>query len=307
MSLDTNAAPRSGMLATTHSQKLDARFSRYAVGENRYRRARRMLRLESQSTVCRGAGKRFRTPIAPSRGLRPKQLALSVSLSAVVPVGPNDQTWRDLITDLTALTSRDEVIFSAAEPEPHDLPAIIEGIRLACGVTWLHGSAGRAAQMNRGARVARASYLWFLHCDSRLASDAVEALRRSIASAPDALHYFQLRFGGPRPRLMVCNEYGVAVRSRLLGKPFGDQALCLDANRFVELGTYDEQAEYGEDHLLVLAARRQKLRLRCTGATIVTSSRKYLRQGWAATTLRHGWLTWKQAASEAFSGGRLRR
>jgi len=266
-----------------------------------------MLRLESPSAVRRDVARRLRAPIAPRRGLCPERLEGAVSLSAVVPVGPNDPTWRDLVTDLTALTSRDEVIFSAAEPEPRDLPAVIEEVRLACGVTWLHGPAGRAAQMNRGAAVARASYLWFLHCDSRLAGDAVGALRRSIASAPDALHYFRLRFGGPRPRLMVCNEYGVAVRSRLLGRPFGDQALCLDANRFVELGTYDERAQYGEDHLLVLAARRQNLRLRCTGATIVTSSRKYLRQGWAATTLRHGWLTWKQAASEAFSRGRRRR
>ncbi len=254
--------------------------------------------LVSRVTHVGAAASPFAKPGRNNRVSRQTEVQGGVPLSAVVPVGPLDASWRNLIGDLRDLTAIDEVLFSAAEPEPDDFAELVLREGLSCRAVWLEGSAGRAAQMNRGARAAGGPYLWFLHCDSRLTPDAVASLRRSLTSAPDALHYFRLRFGRPRPRWMVCNEFGVAVRSRLFRMPFGDQALCLRKNHFLALGGFDESAPYGEDHLLVWAARRQKLPLRCTGGTVVTSSRKYLKEGWAATTLRHGWMTWKQAAGQ---------
>lgn len=254
--------------------------------------------LESPVTAIGSGASPFAKPGRNHRVSRQMEVQGGVSLSAVVPVGPLDASWRNLIEDLRDLTAIDEVLFSAAGPEPDDFAELLSRERLSCPVVWIEGSAGRAAQMNRGARAAGGPYLWFLHSDSRLTDGAVASLRRSLMAEPDALHYFRLRFGHPRPRWMVCNEFGVAVRSRLFRMPFGDQALCLRKSHFLALGGFDESAPYGEDHLLVWAARRQKLPLRCTGGTVVTSSRKYLKDGWAATTLRHGWMTWKQAAGQ---------
>lgn len=220
----------------------------------------------------------------------------------IVPIGPGDTTWRQLLPDLSPLGEADELILSAVSPEPPDLAERAVEAGLCCTVTWTHGEAGRAAQMNRATLLAGGSHLWFLHSDSRVPDGSIAALRRSADGYPQSLHYFQLRFARPRPRLMVCNELGAGFRSRVLGLPFGDQAICLDRELFLRLGGYDEQARYGEDHLLVWKARRHQTPLRCTGAAVVTSSRKYVQHGWAATTARHFWLTWRQALPEALRG-----
>ncbi|MEQ9072145.1 MAG: hypothetical protein RLO18_35800, partial [Gimesia chilikensis] len=69
---------------------------------------------------------------------------------------------------------------------------------------------------------------------------------------------------------------------------------------FHSLGGFDESAAYGEDHLLVWKARQVGLRLKCTGADIATSARKYRERGWLKVTLLHLWLTACQAIPQFF-------
>lgn len=157
---------------------------------------------------------------------------------------------------------------------------------------------GRAAQMNAGVKQADRRFLWFLHADTVLTTDCFQALERSLRQAPRALHYFDLRFGADGPWLMRANAIGVWVRSHVLGMPFGDQGFCVAREVFEELGGFRTDALYGEDHLLVWQARQKGIVLRCVGATLTTSARKYAQQGWLPTTVRHGVLTFKQAYPE---------
>jgi hypothetical protein len=64
---------------------------------------------------------------------------------------------------------------------------------------------------------------------------------------------------------------------------------------FLVLKGFDEQASYGEDHLLVWAAHRAGLPLRQIPSTLETSARKYAKHGWLSTTIMHWWLTVAQA------------
>jgi GT2 family glycosyltransferase len=157
--------------------------------------------------------------------------------------------------------------------------------------------------MNAAARAARRRYLWFLHADTRFGPGVLAALRRSLAAEPEGLHYFDLGFAPGGPALMPVNAAGVWVRSRLLGMPFGDQGFCLSRRVFARLGGFDEEASYGEDHLLVWKARRAGVPLRCAGARLLTSARKYQERGWLATTARHLYLTYKQALPELLKYG----
>jgi hypothetical protein len=168
---------------------------------------------------------------------------------------------------------------SEAEPEAllATLPRTFE-IMMARGGT-------RASSMNQAAAVATGRHLWFVHADTTLGSDAVSALLAGLKDTGADLRYFDVRFdGGP---LMRLTELGVFIRSRLLQLPFGDQALCIPAATFRDLGGYDETAAYGEDHLLVRRARRSGIPVRPIGATITTSARKYRDNGWLRTTLKH--------------------
>ncbi|MGH7127212.1 MAG: hypothetical protein ACREIV_01495, partial [Planctomycetaceae bacterium] len=180
---------------------------------------------------------------------------------------------------------------AAVEPPPDSLDEQIEQSGVRGGVRWITAAAGRGSQMNAGAEAARNEFLWFLHADSRFTPAAPAALEASIREEPGALHYFHLAFLDDGPSLVRLNARGAWWRSRLLRLPFGDQGFCLRRELFFQLGGYDERAAYGEDQLLVRRARRSGVALRCTGATIATSARKYARHGWARTTLRHLALT----------------
>ena len=211
-------------------------------------------------------------------------------LSVVVPLGPGETEGERLLNDLgEQLPETNEVILAVTGHTALPLSGRAKQVLT---------HPGRAAQMNDAARAGAGKFLWFLHADTRLPPGAVEALTRSLAAAPDALHYFGLRFHDG-PAALRLNEIGVMVRSRLLGVPFGDQGFCLRRDLFHRLGGFDETAPFGEDHLLVWAARRNGVRLRRVPLAISTSGRKYAARGWSQTTFRHVRLTLRQAVPEA--------
>jgi hypothetical protein len=125
-------------------------------------------------------------------------------------------------------------------------------------------------------------------------------LRAALEAQPAALCYFDLEFEDG-PRLMLLNEWGVRIRSRLLGMPFGDQGLALGKQEFESLGGFSLGAPYGEDHLLVWTARRRGMRLMPVGSRLGTSARAYREGGWGRTTARRLGLTVRQALPEAWS------
>lgn len=222
----------------------------------------------------------------------------SGGISVVVPVAPWDSEWKTLLPDLAPLAREDEILVVGTQPEPADFQVCVTGCRLAARVRWLVASQGRARQMNHGASAAAGHWLWFLHADSRMQPDAIGALDGALTHHPDALHYFTLRFLEDGPAGMMLNELGVRFRSRVLRMPFGDQGFCLRRDLFASLGGYEVTAPYGEDHLLVWAARRRGIAVRGVPSAIQTSARKYQAGGWFRTTARHLRLTFAQAVPQ---------
>ena len=219
-------------------------------------------------------------------------------VSIIIPIGPDERSWPSLLADLSDVSDGAELLLVATG----DQPAEFSQLRTECGIRrrmrWITTAAGRAHQLNVAAQQASRPFLWFLHADSRVVPDALLALDRSLESYPSALHYFDLTFQADGPGLVRFNALGARIRSRWLGLPFGDQGFCLSREVFQRLGGFDENVRYGEDHLLVWAARRNGVLLRPVDAAIATSARKYRDDGWWATTLVHSWRTWRQAAPE---------
>jgi rSAM/selenodomain-associated transferase 2 len=83
---------------------------------------------------------------------------------------------------------------------------------------------GRAVQMDAGWRVAHGEVLLFLHADTRLGPGWDSAVRGTLADERVAGGAFRLRFDSGRAVYRVF-ERGVALRCRLGGAPYGDQAL----------------------------------------------------------------------------------
>jgi len=238
-----------------------------------------------------------------------------IAVSVIVPVGIGDDSWRELLIDLKNLSSSDELIFVTCEDQIQIKKNLVVSIkdantdivnfitkeyRLKCQVRWLKGEKGRAKQMNFGADHAENSYLWFLHCDSKLKKGSLERLKMHWEANTNTLFYFDLIFDQEASTLMTLNTLGVWVRSHFFHLPFGDQGFAMSKTIFVHLGGYSENAKYGEDHLLIWKALQSDIAVKSIGLPIYTSSRKYKKNGWARTTLSHLFYTYKQAIPEFY-------
>ena len=144
----------------------------------------------------------------------------------------------------------------------------------AATVEWIISAPGRARQMNAGAAVSRGDWLLFLHADTWLPDEALQAivaLDKSI-SAGGFRQQFSKRhwFLGIVSRLhnWRCN------RSRII---YGDQCLFIRRTLFDKIGGYPEQAIL-EDVLIsehILKHTRPVL----LEQIATTSSRKFEQRG----------------------------
>lgn len=189
-----------------------------------------------------------------------------MAISVIIPIANGDKAWREMLPDLEALGSKDEIIFVATDRLLTSVKKERSLERLHCSYSFHLTEVGRAKQLNFGAKKAKNEFLWFLHCDSRFSKTAFDALGKSILIDPAALHFFDLKFSKDGPVLMRLNELGVWIRSRMLRLPFGDQALAMSRTVFRDLGGFRENVPCGEDHLLVWRAHQLGVGLRCVGA-----------------------------------------
>ena len=152
-------------------------------------------------------------------------------------------------------------------------------------VRRLRAPRGRGVQMNAGALAARGDILVFLHADTLLEPAHLAALRRAAADPEFQAGAFELALSPPLSALKFI-AWGANRRSRLLGLPYGDQALILRRDLFLALGGYSHRRP--EDLDLVIRLRRFT-RLRLLTPPVVSSGRKWLAQGYFLTTVRN-WL-----------------
>jgi hypothetical protein len=226
------------------------------------------------------------------------------TLTVVIPLAIGETHWPNLLADLSKqLPAESNLILASPQNAPADLQDTLGSCRFRA--EWLTTRSGRAAQMNDAAQAAGGAFLWFLHADTRVPNGSVSSLLTALKQRPNDLHYFGLRFHDG-PRLMRLNACGVAVRSHVFGLPFGDQGFCISRELFLDLGGFDEQAAYGEDHLFVWKARRAGVRLHRVNGTLMTSGRKYAERGWLRTTALHLRLTAAQALPELVRFGNRR-
>lgn len=153
---------------------------------------------------------------------------------------------------------------------------------VASGARVLISPRGRALQQNSGARVAKGHVLLFLHADSRLPGNYMDAVFRSFLEAGVAAGAFSFRTDGAGI-LMKCVELLTNIRSRLFQLPYGDQGLFMPREVFASAGGFPE-TPIAEDLFLVrrLSGRG---RIRTVPETLTTSARRWRRLGVVRTTL----------------------
>ena len=219
-------------------------------------------------------------------------------LSIIIPVAPQDDSYKQLLPQLQGIAVAHEIIIVGDVEQGDTVADNHAKTSTSATIHYLPCNAGRAASLNAGAAMAEGQWLWFLHADSRLSGTAIEDLQQQLQRPQtQGLYYFRLAFHSHRPllnKLMHLNSAGVRFRSWILKSPFGDQGFCLQQADFQQLNGFDEDLHYGEDHQLIWRCHSSNITVTGLAATISTSARKYQQGGWFRISLLHNWLWFKQ-------------
>lgn len=155
-------------------------------------------------------------------------------------------------------------------------------LALAGQATVVITQAGRANQMNGGAKIARGDILLFLHADTDLPPDFDDWIRCTLSQPGVVAGAFELAINGSAWGLRWV-EWGVGLRSRWLQMPYGDQALFMRATVFWDLGGFPA-LPLMEDFELVRRLR-QRGQVAIAPVSVLTSGRRWQKLGIVRTTL----------------------
>lgn len=145
------------------------------------------------------------------------------------------------------------------------------------GVIQLQSPRGRGIQMNAGAAAARGDILLFLHADTILPVRAFPEIVSAMGSERFDSGAFALSFDKRRlPFRLIA--LGANIRTCMTRIPYGDQAIFLPRDFFMDLGMY-RNIPLLEDVDLMKRVRRDGKKVFLSPLKIVTSVRRWERDG----------------------------
>ena len=140
----------------------------------------------------------------------------------------------------------------------------------------LQTPAGRATQMNAGARKAKGTALWFLHVDSQVPEHADELISNALMNGDSTWGRFDVRLSGSNKSLRIV-EAMMNMRSRLTGIATGDQAIFISHDLFVKVGGFPDQCLMEDVEISKMLKRHQSpVTLH---EKLLTSSRRWEQNG----------------------------
>jgi rSAM/selenodomain-associated transferase 2 len=148
--------------------------------------------------------------------------------------------------------------------------------------------AGRARQMNEGARHATGDILLFLHADTFLLPGALEEVQRRMIAEAAVGGAFDLQIDSRRRLCKVVAQIS-SRRARLLRLPYGDQGIFCWRQTFEALGGFPD-VPMMEDIAFARKLRRAG-RLAFVPGGLITSGRRWEANGVLKTTLVNWWVS----------------
>ncbi len=141
---------------------------------------------------------------------------------------------------------------------------------------------GRAGQMNAGADIAQGDILLFLHADTQLPSGFIKLIRETLNQPNVVAGAFELAIEGS-DRSLRWVEMLVKMRSRLLSLPYGDQAIFISQQAFIESGGFADISIMEDFEFIKRIKNRGRIAI--APAAVTTSGRRWQKLGVWQTTL----------------------
>jgi rSAM/selenodomain-associated transferase 2 len=200
-----------------------------------------------------------------------------VSISIIVPVLNEAAIIRGFLQHLRTTAPDAEIIVADGGSNDGTVelcPGLADHI--------VESARGRARQMNAGARVAHGKILWFLHSDSRIATNSLKAIEDMLADPQVVGGCFRLRIVPARWVYRVRDVIG-DVCVNLFRIALGDRGLFCRREHFFAIGGYPAQPLLEDaDFYCKLRALG---RVRQVPIRIQTSARRYEALGPTRTSL----------------------
>lgn len=158
-------------------------------------------------------------------------------------------------------------------------------IALEEGLKVVSSPKGRAIQMNRGAALARADILYFLHVDTLPPKHFDSAIRQAVREGRKA-GCFRMRFDSGSRFLQFFSWFSRINHPLCRG---GDQSLFITRKLFYELGGFDEAYTVYEDAEFI-GRIYKSVPFKILSDTVITSARRYEEHGTVALQYHFGMI-----------------
>ena len=151
-----------------------------------------------------------------------------------------------IIPTLNEARCLSETLLKIQQLSPHEL-IISDGgsyddtLKIAAKFTQhlIKGPAGRAIQMNAGAQIATGDLLLFLHADSHIKLASYKKMLYTMKKLEVIGGAFSLLIVSDRRALQIINQLA-NLRSKYLGRAYGDQAFFVKKNVFQKMKGFTE-------------------------------------------------------------------
>jgi rSAM/selenodomain-associated transferase 2 len=141
-------------------------------------------------------------------------------------------------------------------------------------ILLINSEKGRAKQLNKGAKAASGSILYFLHCDSFPPKNFDKYILEQAEKGNKA-GCFRMKFDYPHPMLLVSQWF---TRINHISCRGGDQSLFILESLFSEIGGYNEDFLIYEDNEIIKRLY-QKSTFTIIPKNLITSARRYRENG----------------------------
>jgi rSAM/selenodomain-associated transferase 2 len=207
---------------------------------------------------------------------------MNITFSVIIPVLHEASAIRATVARIRVLDGGEsvEIIVVDGDPEGGTLRAIPDG-----AVRKIRSGPGRGCQLSRGAEADSGEVLVFLHADTILPREAFGRIGEALGDDTLAGGAFDLEIDSPRPIYRLI-ERVASRRSRVTRIPYGDQAIFLRRSCFRALGGFRDLPVM-EDVDLMRRLRRSGRRIVILPERVVTSARRWEKEGALYTTLRN--------------------
>lgn len=149
---------------------------------------------------------------------------------------------------------------------------------------------GRGAQLDAGVSVAKFEKLLFLHADSAFCDEgAILAAERALDRCEAGCFRLKFDYGGVLLNLIAL---GSNLRVKFRNIAFGDQGIFIRKGLFNALGGFGNLAIM-EDYKLSMKLKRSGVKFCQLGQNIITSARKFRREGVIKTLIKMQILQYK--------------